>query len=526
MTAQDVVVELRGIRKSFGTNEVLHGVDLTVQAGEHVVIFGPSGSGKSTVLRTINLLEEPSEGSVRVLGVEYGPGIPGETRVKRGSALELRRQVGMVFQQFNLFPHLTALDNIALALRTVQKLGRGEAEERAARGLRQVGLLRWAGSYPTQLSGGQQQRVAIARALSLDPAVMLFDEPTSALDPELVGEVLGVMRELAESGMTMVVVDTRAQLRARGRRPERVHGRGRDRRVGPARLLRHLLEPPHEAVHGCGPVIAVGFHPEVLWTDWGLVWDNRSLLLHGLLVAIEVSAVALVLSVVVGLFVAVARMGKRPLSWIAAIYVNVFRGIPALVSVLWVYFGWSIVFDFNFTVFQAAVIALTLLYSAFISEIYRAALQAIPKGQREAGLALGMHPAPDLPAGDPAAGDEDRDPQHRKHVHRDGEGYVDLHDYRARRGRPGHAEHQLDELQAVRPLHRRGGHLRRRSVRDRLPLPRDREGPDDPTQRLGRQRRRRPPQTQDRSTRQRDGGNCLVMSHDHRPSGQETEGTE
>ena len=140
-------------------------------------------------------------------------------------------------------------------------------------------------------------------------------------------------------------------------------------------------------------MIAVGFHPEVLWTDWGLVWDNRSLLLHGLLLALEVSAVALVLSVVVGLFVAVARMGKRPLSSIAGIYVNVFRGIPALVSVLWVYFGWSIVFDFNFTVFQAAVIALTLLYSAFISEIYRAALQAIPKGQREAGLALGMHPA-------------------------------------------------------------------------------------------------------------------------------------
>ena len=140
-------------------------------------------------------------------------------------------------------------------------------------------------------------------------------------------------------------------------------------------------------------MIAVGFNPEVLWADWGLVWDNRSLLLHGLLLALEVSAVALVLSVVVGLFVAVARMSTGPLSWIAAIYVNVFRGIPALVSVLWVYFGWSIVFDFNFTVFQAAVIALTLLYSAFISEIYRAALQAIPKGQREAGLALGMHPA-------------------------------------------------------------------------------------------------------------------------------------
>jgi ABC-type polar amino acid transport system ATPase subunit len=200
------VVELRGIRKSFGVNEVLHGVDLTVRAGQHVVIFGPSGSGKSTVLRTINLLEEPSEGSVKVLGVEYGPGLPGEKPARRGSALDLRRQVGMVFQQFNLFPHLTALHNIALPLRSVKKMGRREAEERGAHALRQVGLLRWASHYPTQLSGGQQQRVAIARALSLDPAVMLFDEPTSALDPELVGEVLAVMRALAESGMTMVIV--------------------------------------------------------------------------------------------------------------------------------------------------------------------------------------------------------------------------------------------------------------------------------------------------------------------------------
>jgi ABC-type polar amino acid transport system ATPase subunit len=198
------VVQLQGIRKSFGLVEVLHGVDLSVRAGEHVVIFGPSGSGKSTVLRTINLLEQPSEGSVRIAGVEYGPGAlaPGE---RRGSPVALRRQVGMVFQQFNLFPHLTALDNCVLPLRS-SKIGRSEAEERAANGLRQVGLLRWAASYPAELSGGQQQRVAIARALSLDPRVMLFDEPTSALDPELVGEVLATMRSVAESGMTMVVV--------------------------------------------------------------------------------------------------------------------------------------------------------------------------------------------------------------------------------------------------------------------------------------------------------------------------------
>jgi ABC-type polar amino acid transport system ATPase subunit len=200
----EVVVRLEGIRKSFGPNEVLHGVDLTVHQGEHVVIFGPSGSGKSTLLRTINMLEEPNEGSVRVLGVEYGPAVhPGE---KRGRVLELRRKVGMVFQQFNLFPHLTALDNVALPLKAAKKAGRSSAEEVAAQALQRVGLLRWAAHYPAELSGGQQQRVAIARALSLDPKVMLFDEPTSALDPELVGDVLAVMRKLAESGMTMVIV--------------------------------------------------------------------------------------------------------------------------------------------------------------------------------------------------------------------------------------------------------------------------------------------------------------------------------
>jgi ABC-type polar amino acid transport system ATPase subunit len=197
-----VVVRLEGIRKSFGSTEVLHGVDLTVHGGEHVVIFGPSGSGKSTLLRTINLLEQPSAGSVWVLGHHYGPA----DAKRRGDPVELRRRVGMVFQQFNLFPHLTALRNVALALRSAQKMKRSEAEERAALALHQVGLLRFASRYPAELSGGQQQRVAIARALALDPKVMLFDEPTSALDPELVGEVLAAMRRVAESGMTMVVV--------------------------------------------------------------------------------------------------------------------------------------------------------------------------------------------------------------------------------------------------------------------------------------------------------------------------------
>jgi ABC-type polar amino acid transport system ATPase subunit len=197
------VVVIEGLRKSFGAHEVLRGIDLQVRAGEHVVVFGPSGSGKSTLLRSINLLEEPTHGSLKVFGVEYGPA-PGAGR--RGRPIDLRRTIGMVFQQFNLFPHLTALENIALPLRSVRGMKRADAEERAAIALRRVGLLRHAAHHPREMSGGQQQRVAIARALSLDPKLMLFDEPTSALDAELVGEVLAVMRELAEGGMTMVIV--------------------------------------------------------------------------------------------------------------------------------------------------------------------------------------------------------------------------------------------------------------------------------------------------------------------------------
>ncbi len=206
MNDSSMAVQITGLRKSFGHHEVLKGVDVTVSPGEHVVVFGRSGSGKSTLLRTINLLEEPSAGSVVVFGTEYGPGLPETKGLPRGRKVELRRRVGMVFQQFNLFPHLSALDNVAVALRRVKGMSKTDAWERAADQLRLVGLIDHLGKYPGELSGGQQQRVAIARALVMDPKVLLFDEPTSALDPEMVGEVLNTMRLVAATGMTMVVV--------------------------------------------------------------------------------------------------------------------------------------------------------------------------------------------------------------------------------------------------------------------------------------------------------------------------------
>ncbi|KAA5614202.1 amino acid ABC transporter ATP-binding protein [Rhodovastum atsumiense] len=196
------LVRLDAIHKSFGHHEVIKGVDLRLHAGEVVAIIGPSGSGKSTLLRCVNLLEPPTEGRVTVAGVTYEAGKP----CPRKDLARLRRAVGMVFQSFNLFPHLTVLRNICLAQERTLGRSRDEAEAIAMQLLRRVGLADKAHQYPARCSGGQQQRIAIARALALGPQVMLFDEPTSALDPELGLEVLAVMRELAEGGMTMIVV--------------------------------------------------------------------------------------------------------------------------------------------------------------------------------------------------------------------------------------------------------------------------------------------------------------------------------
>ena len=190
------MISIKGLYKAFGDNLVLKGIDLEVAEKEVVVIIGPSGSGKSTLLRSINYLDVPSQGKIAIDGKE----------LSSADINKVRAEVGMVFQRFNLFPHMTVMDNITLAPRKVRKIASEEAEKEARALLEKVGLADKADAYPEQLSGGQQQRVAIARSLAMKPRLMLFDEPTSALDPEMVKEVLDVMRSLAAEGMTMVIV--------------------------------------------------------------------------------------------------------------------------------------------------------------------------------------------------------------------------------------------------------------------------------------------------------------------------------
>ena len=197
-TANETLISVKGLKKHFGKLQVLKGVDIDIHSGEVVVVIGPSGSGKSTFLRCINLLETPTEGDVI---------FEGKSVMKAGKDINvLRERIGMVFQQFNLFPHLTVLENICIAPMKVKKVPRAQIERTAMELLARGGLAEKAKAYPGQLSGGQKQRVAIVRALAMEPDVMLFDEPTSALDPEMVGEVLDVMKRLAADGMTMVVV--------------------------------------------------------------------------------------------------------------------------------------------------------------------------------------------------------------------------------------------------------------------------------------------------------------------------------
>lgn len=194
----DTLIRIENLHKYFGKNEVLKGIDLRIEQGEVLVIIGPSGSGKSTLLRSMNLLEEPTKGRITFEGIDITD--------KKNDIFKMREKMGMVFQQFNLFPNMTVLENITLSPIKTKGLSTSEAEQKAYELLEKVGLLEKANAYPASLSGGQQQRIAIARGLAMDPDVLLFDEPTSALDPEMVGEVLNVMQDLARSGMTMAIV--------------------------------------------------------------------------------------------------------------------------------------------------------------------------------------------------------------------------------------------------------------------------------------------------------------------------------
>lgn len=196
--SDEVVVEIRDLHKNYGPLEVLKGIDLTVRRGEKVVVLGPSGSGKSTMLRCINALEDADSGSIKVAGQEITD--------RKININKVREHLGMVFQRFNLWPHKTVIENVILGQMVVSGKSKEAAQKRALETLERVGLVDKADQYPVRLSGGQQQRVAIARTLAMDPKVILFDEPTSALDPELVGEVLAVMKSLADDGMTMIVV--------------------------------------------------------------------------------------------------------------------------------------------------------------------------------------------------------------------------------------------------------------------------------------------------------------------------------
>ncbi len=203
-TGSKPIIKVRGLHKYFGPLHVIKGVDLDVSPGEVVVVIGPSGGGKSTFLRCLNFLEEPSAGTIEIDSVEIKAREP--AREQRRHIREIRQKAGMVFQQFNLFPHMTAIQNIIEAPVTVKGLSKKEATEKGEELLSWVGLSEKRDEFPSRLSGGQQQRVAIARALCMEPKIMLFDEPTSALDPELIGEVTDVMERLADEGMTMVVV--------------------------------------------------------------------------------------------------------------------------------------------------------------------------------------------------------------------------------------------------------------------------------------------------------------------------------
>ena len=382
----EAIVEAREIHKHFGHLHVLKGVDLKVAERELVFVIGPSGSGKSTLLRCLNRLEEPSSGSVVVDGIDM---LDPKTDINHA-----RQRIGMVFQSFNLYPHMTALGNVTLALRKVAGKSRAEADTLGMAALERVGLADRAGHTPGQLSGGQQQRVAIARAIALEPRVMLFDEPTSALDPELVGSVLEVMRDLRQSGMTMIVVSHEMGFRPQRRRPRGVHGRWPDRGAGAAR--RDLREPDpgaHARLHRADPAALT----MSTWDRFVETFFNAKVMvkylpdiLSGMVVTIELAVLIVLSGLLAGLVLALLRaLAIRPLNWLIIFVVDLFRSLPPLVIIVLIYFGLPAA-GVSPSGFVSTWLSLAFVLMAFSEEIFWAGITSIPKGQWEASRSTGL----------------------------------------------------------------------------------------------------------------------------------------
>ena len=392
--AREPLLRIVDLHKKFGDLEVLSGCQLDVARGEKVSIIGPSGSGKTTLLRCINYLEKPSAGHIYIDGTLIGEKKIGGRFVHlsdRELAKE-RQEIGFVFQRFNLFPHLTALGNVTIAPIKVLGLSREDAEARGREMLEKVGLGHKIDEYPERLSGGQQQRVAIARVLAMQPKLMLFDEATSALDPELIGEVLRVMRQLAEEGATMVIVTHEIQFAGEVSDRVDLHGPGKIVEQGPPK---EVLFKPQRAAH---PRISQA-HSGALSAGHELLPGPRAeglVLLHhpprrlagdahrrlgraGLCAGFRARHRA------------DAHLALALLRWPATAYIEFFRGTPALVQLFVIYFGFP---DWGFqpSPLQAAIIGLGMNGAAYIAEIYRAGIESIHRGQMEAALSLGMTP--------------------------------------------------------------------------------------------------------------------------------------
>lgn len=366
------------IHKKYGKEEVLKGVSFSLEKGETKVVIGPSGTGKSTLLRCINRLTPPDKGRVLLDGEDV-------THPK-SNINKLRAQMGFVFQDFNLFAHLTALGNVRLGPMKVKGMKKDAATKLAMEELARVGLADKADAYPAQLSGGQQQRVSIARALAMSPKLILFDEPTSALDPELIGEVLTVMIELAKEGMTMLVVSHEMGF-ARSVADEIIfmeHGVIVEQ--GPRSAVQRAQARPHRGVPAQDHRALRGDGLMELVFEWN--WLPQ--LANGLVITIEITVICIAIGIVLGLFLAMARVyGSRWLSLPAAIYIQFFRGTPLLVQLFLVYFGlptWGI----SLPPILSGILALGLNTAAYQAEYFRGAIQAVRGGQLMAARSVGM----------------------------------------------------------------------------------------------------------------------------------------